>query len=255
MTLEKQRNIKRTVSHTALPAPTRNCYTAALDWARMSSEYELERYLVGQHAQEDFKVPSLKIRIFSPPASEDSCEGPRLLTREKAAGPVKADASANRCSKTMETILSACIEFRASGFTKSKAVEPRAARYTLIWTRMRSVLYAMRSMPESHRGLNEYSRDESGRLAIISVSGLMYGHRGNPTHGQCSESRDKDQKNTTLTASRSLKAQYQQPGKEMEQHKNSKTRTNCVVALRYRAGSIYALRSPLIQVDGRGWIV
>jgi hypothetical protein len=46
----------------------------------MSSEYELERYLVGRHAQEDFKVPSLKIRIFSPPASEDSCEGPRLLT-------------------------------------------------------------------------------------------------------------------------------------------------------------------------------
>jgi hypothetical protein len=26
MTLEKQRNTKRTVSHTALPAPTRNCY-------------------------------------------------------------------------------------------------------------------------------------------------------------------------------------------------------------------------------------
>jgi hypothetical protein len=46
----------------------------------MSSEYELERYLVGQHAQEDFKVPSLKIRMLSPPASEDSCEGPLLLT-------------------------------------------------------------------------------------------------------------------------------------------------------------------------------
>jgi hypothetical protein len=55
---------------------------------------------------------------------------------------------------------------------RARAVEPRAARYTLIWTHMRGVLYAMRSMPESHRGLNEYSRDESG-VAIISVSGLV----------------------------------------------------------------------------------
>ncbi|KAJ7845799.1 hypothetical protein B0H14DRAFT_2584447 [Mycena olivaceomarginata] len=95
MTRQKQRNIKPTVSHTALPAPTRNCYTAALDWARMSSEYELERYLVGQHAQEDFKVPSLKS------ASSVLLQAKISVKREKAAGPVKADASANKCSKTM----------------------------------------------------------------------------------------------------------------------------------------------------------
>lgn len=63
----------------------------------------------------------------------------------------------------------------------------------------------------------------------------MYGHRENPTNGQCSETRDEDKehningdqefKSTVLILV--LQAISQQPGKEMEQHKPAKTVSRC----------------------------
>ncbi|KAJ7855499.1 hypothetical protein B0H14DRAFT_2579365 [Mycena olivaceomarginata] len=109
---------------------------------------------------------------------------------------------------------------------------------------MRGVLYTMRSTPESNQRLNEYTRAGSGRLA----SDL-----GNPTHGQCSEHRDEDQKNTTFNGNQEFKSTIlilvlheigQQPGTEMEQHRNSKKKKEELCRRAAVQDRLYASRSP-----------